>query len=64
MWFSDASDPEGVDLSTFQANLAEAYKDVPRYEPTAEDMNRMAAIEDEKRSEGRTMRAFRTNPHD
>jgi len=47
-----------------QLRLAEAYRDVPEWQPTNEDLCRMAAEFDERRSEGRIMRPFRTNPHD
>lgn len=47
---------------SMQAQLAEAYRGVPT-ELTPEDVNRLAAIHDEVKSEGRTLRPFRTNPH-
>ena len=42
----------------------EAMRDLPENKPTPEDINRMAAIESEIRSEGRIMRPFRQNFHD
>lgn len=58
-----ARDLFSLGASTMQAQLAEAWEGVPRYEPTAEDLNRMAAIEDEKRTEGRIKCPPRQNPH-
>lgn len=47
-----------------QKDYEEAFDGVPRFEPTAEDLNRMAAIEDERRTEGRIACPRRVNPHD
>ncbi len=44
-----------------QRLLAEANQGVPWGEPTPEEIDRLAAIDDEKKSEGRTMRPFRHN---
>lgn len=57
-----ARDLFSLGASTMQDQLAEAWEGVPRYEPTAEDLNRAAAIKDETFSEGRISRTqFRTN---
>ena len=44
--------------------LAQTWVNVPAWEPTDEDLNRMAAEDDEKYSEGHQHRPFPTNPHD
>ena len=59
-----ARDLFALGASTMQEQLAEAWEGVPRYEPTPEDINRMAAIEDEKPTEGRIKCPPRQNPHD
>lgn len=51
---------------TMQEQLEEVYRGVPESETrlTPEEVNRLAAEWDERKSEGRTMRPFRVNPHD
>lgn len=51
--------------SDYQKLLAEAWEGVPQEitSLTPEEINRLAAIHDEVKSEGRTMRPFRPNPH-
>lgn len=52
-------------LTPFQKQLAEAFQGVPPPTLTAEDVNRLAAIDEEKHTEGRIhRRPDRTNPHD
>ena len=47
-----------------QRQLGEAYFEVPPFAPTAEDLNRMAAADDERYAEGRQHRPHPANPHD
>ncbi len=49
---------------SMQQQLAAAYEGVPRFEPTPEELNRMETEYVERKSEGRTLRPFRQNPHD
>jgi len=46
-----------------QKLLEEAFEGMGRPELSPEEVNRLAAEWDERKSEGRTLRPFRTNPH-
>ena len=55
---------ENASRRLYQQRMADIYADVPTWTPTAAELNRMAAADEERFTEGRKHRPFPANLHD
>ena len=53
-----------ADRRLYRQRMADIYADVPIWTPTAAELNRMAAADEERFTEGRKHRPFPANLHD